>query len=261
MENKDVFQQIIRDYEAARPGYPDELFCDIIHFAGLYPQAKILEIGAGPGQATESFVKRGFDITALEISEKQVSFLREKFAGYSNFRAVLTTFEDFACEDNSFDLIFSATAFHWIPPEIGYPKAFRLLKNGGVIAVFWHLASIVEPKTDLQQQIRAVYRRYAPQLDDYLTEAEAETLHQRRLQEIQTGQLFQSPVAKIYHWDDGYPTERYLRLMNSYSDFHSISPDSRRAIMNDVAALIDQAAGVVRIPQEVRLYLAKKTPV
>ena len=258
MENKDVFQEIIRDYEAARPGYPDELFCDIINFTGLSPKAKLLEIGAGPGQATEYFVHRGFDITALEISEKQVSFLQEKYAGYSNFRAICSTFEDVACEDNSFDLIYSATAFHWIPPEIGYPKAYRLLHRGGVIAVFWHLASIVEPKTELQRQIRAVYHAHAPQLDDYLTDAEAETLHQRRLAEIQTGQLFQSPVAKLYHWDDAYPAERYLRLMNSYSDFHSISPDTRHAIMNEVAALIDQAGGVVRIPQEVRLYLAKQ---
>ena len=258
MENKDVFQEIIRDYEAARPGYPDELFCDIINFAGLSPQAKLLEIGAGPGQATESFVQRGFDTTALEISEKQVSFLREKFAGYRKFRAVCSTFEDFSCSDGSFDLVFSATAFHWIPPEIGYPKAYRLLNRGGVIAVFWHLASIVEPKTELQQQIRAVYQAHAPQLDDYLTDTEAEALHQRRQQEIQTGQLFQSPVAKRYQWDDVYPTERYLRLMNSYSDFHSISPASRRAIMNEVAAIIDQAGGVVRIPQEVRLYLSKR---
>jgi hypothetical protein len=197
----------------------------------------------------------------MEISEKQVAFLREKFADCGNFRAICFKFEAFECDEGSFDLIFSATAFHWIKPEIGYPKAFHLLKEHGVITVFWHLASIVEPKTALQQEIRAVYREHAPQLDDYLTEQQAEELHQQRLTEIQTDQLFQSPVAKVYRWNDEYSTERYLRLMNSYSDFHSIAVDTRTAILAEVSALIEQAGGRIIIPQEVRLYLARKSMV
>ena len=259
MENKQVFQDIIRDYEAARPGYPDELFCDIIAYAGLPASAHLLEVGAGPGQATEYFVRNNYDTTALEISEKQVSFLNEKFANQNNFRSVCATFEEFPDEDASYDLIFSATAFHWIAPEVGYPKAFRLLNENGVIAVFWHLASIVEPKTELLQGIRAVYRKYAPQLDDYLTDVETEALHQRRLSEMQTQGLFRSPVAKVYRWDDSYSTQRYQRLMNSYSDFHSINASARNAIMRDVSALIDQAGGSIVIPQEVRLYMARKS--
>lgn len=258
MESKEVFQNIIRDYEAARPGYPDELFCDIVNFAGLTPNANILEVGAGPGQATGYFVRNGYHVTALEISGKQVSFLNEKFAHQGHFFGICSTFEEYPDDEEYFDLIFSATAFHWIKPEIGYPKAFRLLKGNGAIAVFWHLASIVEPKTEIQQQIRAVFRKYAPQLDDYLTMKEAEELHLRRIAEVQTGNLFQFPVANIYRWDDAYTTQRYLRLMNSYSDFHSIASDQREAIMTETAALIEQAGGTILIPQEVRLYMARK---
>lgn len=258
MENKAVFQDIIRDYEAARPGYPDELFRDIISFAGLKPDAAILEIGAGPGQATEYFVQSSYAVTALEISERQVAFLNEKFANQGHFRSLCSTFEEYPCEDATYDLIVSATAFHWIDPEIGYPKAFRLLKENGAIAVFWHLASIVEPKTELQQEIRSIYRRHAPQLDDYLTDAAAESLHQRRISEIQTKGFFHAPVTKVYHWDDAYSTARYLRLMNSYSDFHSIDSSARNAIMRDVSARIDQAGGTIVIPQKVQLYLARR---
>jgi len=259
MENKEIFQSIIRDYEAARPGYPDTLFRDIAEFARLESSARILEIGAGPGQATEYFVQGDYDITALEISEKQVSFLNEKFARNAHFSCVCATFEDYLCANNSFDLIFSATAFHWINPEVGYPKAHRLLKKNGVVAVFWHLASIVEPKTELQQQIRAIYRMHAPQLDDYLNDAEAEELHQLRISQIQTQSLFRSPVSSVYRWQDAYSTQRYLQLMNSYSDFHSIDPSKRKAILDGVAALIDGAGGTILIPQEVRLYMARKT--
>lgn len=258
MENKDVFQDIIADYAAARPGYPDELFRDIVAFSGLTPQADVLEIGAGPGQASEFFADRDYAITALEISDRQVAYLKNKFSRAKSFRCVCAPFEEYVCEDASFDLIFSATAFHWIQPEVGYPKAFRLLKENGVVAVFWHMASIVEPKSELQRQIRAVYRRHAPQLDDYLTETEAEELHQRRFAEIRTRDIFHPPVSKVYRWQDEYTAERCLQLMNSYSDFHSIDHAKRAVILKETAALIELAGGVIQIPQEVRLYMAKK---
>ena len=38
--------------------------------------------------------------------------------------------------DNTFDLVFSASAFHWVPEKIGYEKVFSMLKNGGVFARF-----------------------------------------------------------------------------------------------------------------------------
>lgn len=258
MENKDVFQDIIRDYEAARPGYPSELYCDIVVFSELGKGAKVLEIGSGPGQATEVFVRSGYDVTALEISEKQVAFLREKFAGQGNLRCVCSTFEAFESPDHSFDLILSATAFHWIKAEVGYPKAHRLLQPNGVMAVFWHLASIIEPETEMLRKIRGIYRTHAPELDDYITREEGEAMHKSRISEMQTGGLFQNPVTRTYRWDDVYETERYLKLMNSYSDFHAISKDAREAILNEVAAYIERNGGWITIPQEVRLYMARK---
>ncbi|MEH7332276.1 hypothetical protein V7161_06535 [Neobacillus drentensis] len=65
MENKKVFNDIISDYAIARPGYPIELFRDIIDYSKIKNEAKILEIGSGPGQATEYFVKNRYSITGL----------------------------------------------------------------------------------------------------------------------------------------------------------------------------------------------------
>lgn len=258
MENSGVFKSIIADYEAARPGYPDTLFRDILAYSDRTERKDILEIGAGPGQASDYFIREGFQLTALEISQEQVEYLINKYADHPNFRAVCSRFEEFTADDETFDLIFSATAFHWIAPEVGYAKAHRLLRHGGVHAVFWHLASIIEPQTEMLQQIRAIYRAVAPELDDYLDRNAAEELHQLRLKQIQTGAFFHHPVSRFYRWDDVYTTQRYLQLMNSYSDFHSISPEKREAIQSRVADYIESKGGFIVIPQEVRLYLAKK---
>lgn len=190
-------------------------------------------------------MRNGFRLTALEISQPQVDYLESKYFEYPNFRAVCSRFEDFSADEASFDIIFSATAFHWIAPEVGYPEAYRLLRRGGVLAVFWHLASILEPPTEMLQQIRAIYREIAPELDDYLNIDAAEELHQLRLKQIQTGALFHQPVSRVYRWEDIYTTQRYLKLMNSYSDFHSISSEKREEIQSQVAAYIKSKGGSI----------------
>lgn len=126
------------------------------------------------------------------------------------------------------------------------------------MAVFWHLASIIEPKDEMPNQIRNIYQKYAPELDDYINLDEAEDMHTLRISQIQINNLFSNPVSKIYRWDDEYTTDRYLKLMNSYSDFHDIGSDKQKAILYSVADYIDSKGGKIVVPQEVRLYMAKK---
>jgi hypothetical protein len=46
-----VFDEVPDLYDRARPGYPTELFTDLITIAGLADDASIIEVGCGTGQA------------------------------------------------------------------------------------------------------------------------------------------------------------------------------------------------------------------
>ena len=203
-------------------------------------------------------LKNPYSITGLEIEEKQVQYLLKKYSEYHNFNSICSSFEEFNGLNETYDLIFSATAFHWIKPEVGYPKAYKLLKKDGVMAVFWHMSSIIEPKTEMLNEIRNIYRKLAPEFDDYLSLEEAEDLHNRRISEIQTNNLFNKPGSNVYRWEDEYTTERYLKLINSISDFHDLDNDKKKAILDTVGNYIDSKKGKIVVPQEVRLYMAKK---
>jgi cyclopropane fatty-acyl-phospholipid synthase-like methyltransferase len=229
-----------------------------VDFSVLKNDANILEIGSGPGQATDFFVKNKYSITGLEIEEKQVKYLLKKYSEYNNFNSICSSFEEYDCLNETYDLIFSATAFHWIKPEVGYPKAYKLLKRNGVMAVFWHMSSIIEPQTEMLIEIKNIYRKLAPEFYDYLSLEEAEDLHNHRFSEIQTNNLFDMPVSRIYRWNDEYTTERYLKLINSFSDFHDLDNDKQKAILETVADYINSKNGKIVVPQEVRLYMAKK---
>ena len=45
-------------------------------------------------------------------------------------------FENWVTEENAFDLVISATAFHWLNPSIAYKKTALALTSEGAIALF-----------------------------------------------------------------------------------------------------------------------------
>ena len=133
MVNSGYFMNVIDEYVDGRPSYSDELISYIKKYANLNKQSKILEIGAGPGTATDSFLDYNVDV--LEISDKQVGYLKRKYEGCSNISVYKSRFEDFETDEN-YDLIFSAQAWHWVDQRIGFAKAANLLKEGGALRFF-----------------------------------------------------------------------------------------------------------------------------
>ena len=51
---------------------------------------------------------------------------------------ILGDFMELELAENSWDGIYSATAFHWLPPEAALEKVLRLLKRQGCLALFWN---------------------------------------------------------------------------------------------------------------------------
>jgi ubiquinone/menaquinone biosynthesis C-methylase UbiE len=122
-------------YDALRPGYQDELFSHLVEVTGLPENASVLEIGVGTGQATMPMAQRGYSLTGIELSDELAQLARQKLDDFPSATVVTGTFEDAVIPDESFDLVYSATAFHWIQPEVKFAKPHRILKPGGFLAI------------------------------------------------------------------------------------------------------------------------------
>jgi SAM-dependent methyltransferase len=129
-----LFDGVADLYAATRSGYPPEIVDFAIRTAGLVPGSTVLEVACGTGQLTASLARRGFDLTALDIGPSMVA-AAQRALGASAAAFVISSFEDFAGPDDSFDLIVCATAFHWIDPDVRFSKAARLLRPGGWLAL------------------------------------------------------------------------------------------------------------------------------
>ena len=134
---RESFNAIAEDYDAARPGYPDALVDDVVALSNLPDDGFILEVGCGTAQATLPFAQRGSRVTALDLGARMVALAREKLEPFPKVSVQQSSFEEFDAEAGSFDLVMAATAWHWVRPEVGYAKAARLLKPSGNLAILW----------------------------------------------------------------------------------------------------------------------------
>ncbi len=101
MEQRFVFDEAATGYHKARPGYPDALVDDVLFYADLKPNDRILEIGCGTGQATKSFAERGFPILAMDPGSEMLRVARESLVDFSNVEFLETTFEAWPVEPSS----------------------------------------------------------------------------------------------------------------------------------------------------------------
>ena len=104
----------------------------------------LLEIGPGPGAATEWLRHRVKRLTVLEIDEGAAAKLAERYAG-SNVEVVIGDATKLSYPDGSFDSVASFTMLHHVPTMALQNKilaeALRVLRPGGVLIASDSLAS------------------------------------------------------------------------------------------------------------------------
>jgi len=120
----------------------DEILPSLVQHADLGDD--LLEIGPGPGAATEWLRHRVKRLTALEIEEAAAAKLAERYAG-SNVEVVVGDATKLSYPDGSFDSVGSFTMLHHVPTRQLQNKilaeALRVLRPGGVLIASDSLAS------------------------------------------------------------------------------------------------------------------------
>jgi SAM-dependent methyltransferase len=133
-----VFDTVAADYDRHRPTYPDALIDRACEMAGLAAGDRVLEIGCGTGQLTRSLVARGLHVTAVEPGANLAALAARASEGPGEVEVVNRRFED-ARLDAQFPAAFSASAFHWIDPDVSWRKAARSLTPGGVLVLIQYI--------------------------------------------------------------------------------------------------------------------------
>ena len=248
------FDSDAANYDAIRPRYCPALFNVVVETADLNNDKCCLEIGPGTGQATQPILETGCAVTAVELGKHLADYLSQKYAHNPNLTVWQGDFLDFP-EDKQFDLIYSATAFHWIPREEGLAKVMRVLKPGGILALFWnHPLPGGGVGTPGDEALQAVYKMYGKgrrdtPFDGSTCPAYCDTLREAGFVDV---------GFEIFENWRYFNAEQYIRLLRSYSDHAKMSGDERNAFEQDVKEAIQCIGGTLSIYDLMDLYIARK---
>ena len=120
-------------------------------------------MGCGTGKLTELLVERGLRVEAVDPGSNMIAVARRRLAGNDAVDFHLGRFEDVDLPGKAFDAVFSATAFHWVEPAVGWAKAAAHLKLGGLLALLSHLTVRDEQSRAGQDEFVALLRKHEPE--------------------------------------------------------------------------------------------------
>ena len=159
-----VFDEVATEYDRRRPAYPDELVDRACRVAGIGTGDHVLEVGCGSGQLTRGLAARGLHVTALEPGKSLMALARQNLEGAGRVEFLNAQFEDAWLPRQQFQAVFSASAFHWVDPEVSWRKAADVLVPGGTLALMQYFG-LEEPRSRRDQEAAlAVLRKVAPDI-------------------------------------------------------------------------------------------------
>ncbi|HWE69461.1 MAG TPA: class I SAM-dependent methyltransferase [Acidimicrobiales bacterium] len=203
-------------YQQARPEYPESLFDALVDTTGIKTGDRLLEVGCATGKATIPLARRGFRVTCIEIGPELAAAARRNLADIPQTTVVDAAFETWRPPAGErFDLVFAATAWHWIDPEVGYRRAWELLRPGGHLA-FWSATHLIPEGGDpFFAEIQAVYDQIGEGVPEWVPIRPGQLPDSRG--EIEASGLFDVVAVRHFDWEISYNAEEYLRLLDTFS--------------------------------------------
>lgn len=260
-----VFDHVAEEYDRHRPTYPDSLLDHACEFAALDAGDRVLEIGCGTGQMTRALVARGLRVTAIEPGDRLIELARRNLGDSGDVEFVNARLEDTPLPSERFQAVFSASAMHWIDPDLGWRKAAETLAPDGTLALVQDFGCNEPRSADDQQALLSAIAKIAPEFaaswPSYRDlEAVLAGVHGRR-----------GNVSDVWAWLGGYEVARdyaaglfddaqiaavprliehtadeLAALLGTMSFWSRLSPEQREAVEHENRTLYERLGRPIR---------------
>ena len=218
-------------YDKVRPGYQNEIYETISNYGEFTKISNILEIGTGNGIASQEIYKKWSPkLTLIEPGKNLYDLLKSKFGNIKDIKIHNTTFENYQSEI-LYDAIFSATAFHWVDLSVKYKKSYEMLKNNGLLILYWNNYGIENVR--VAEEIQKIYVKYGHGTNDSKSvyKLQLEKIEERK-NEIQKSGYFEILEHKIVKYVKEYESNDYIHLLKTFSDHEKMEERFFEEIMS-----------------------------
>ncbi len=273
-----VFNEVAVEYDRNRPAYPDALVDQACEVAGIGEGDRVLEIGCGTGQLTRSLLARGLSVTALEPGDQLIRVAEGNLEDMGDVEFVHARLEDLRLARESYKAAFSASAIHWVDPDLGWLKIADALAPNGTLALIQYVGLQEQRSVDDQRALLSALRRHAPEIaatwPTYrdLDCTIAGVRERRRNVADAWGWLGSCDVGRDYAADlfedlqlatvpilVEHTASELNALLGTMSFWAQLSPDQREALMNENQALHERLGRPIRASTVAVLVTARRS--
>jgi SAM-dependent methyltransferase len=272
-----VFNEVAVEYDRNRPAYPDALIDLACEVAGIGGGDRVLEVGCGTGQLTRSLLARGLRVTALEPGDQLILLAEENLNDAGDVEFIHARFEDMQLPRESYEAVFSASAIHWVDPDLGWRKIADALAPGGTLALIQYFGLAEQRSADDQEALLSALRRHASEVAaTWPTYRDLDCMiagvqERRRNVAHAWGWLGSCDIGRDYAADlfedlqlATVPTliehtaGELGALLGTMSFWARLSPDQRDALVNETQALHERLGRPIRASTVAALVTARR---
>lgn len=133
--NVDRFLGFANVYDSARPKCPEKVKEIILKYLGGNPLV-VVDLGCGTGLSTRIWSDVSKKVIGIEPSPDMIVMAREKSVALKNVTFISAFSDDTGLEDDYADIITCSQSFHWMDPKNTLSEVDRVLRKGGIFAVY-----------------------------------------------------------------------------------------------------------------------------
>jgi SAM-dependent methyltransferase len=258
-EGRRLFGSDTEAYDRARPGHADGVYEILEDVCGLGTGTKVLEVGAGTGQATARLLELGaHPLVCIEPDPAMAAFLGKRFADRVELRE--HTLEDAKLETD-FDLAVAASSFHWVEEDDGLARLRGALRPGGFVALWWTVFGDRARDDPFRDAVDSLLR----DLPRSPSQADSGRPSWALDGEARTGALERSGFDEIgthgFPWATTWDVEGIRGLYGTFSPILSLEPQAREELLDAIARIAARDfGGLVEKPLQTVLYVARRPP-
>jgi ubiquinone/menaquinone biosynthesis C-methylase UbiE len=255
---KTTFNDQAELYNEVRPRYPKELFDTLEKVSQLSKDAHLLEIAPGTGQATKPLAEKGYSIVAVEIGDELANVARRELREFEKVQIITSSFEDVELPLKSFDLVYCATAFHWIKPEVKFAKPYALLKERGYIAIIYTHYISDKSHDAFFKAAHAIFKKY--DTCNATAKGKSPVLPTDEVKEVGLDtDLFKPILFKTFPEILYYSIDDYIKLISTFSFIIAMEKNNKESFLKELRDLGDsEYNGMVTINLSMSLTVGKK---
>jgi SAM-dependent methyltransferase len=236
-----VFNEVPELYDRVRPGYPDELFTDLVTITGMTERSSVLEVGCGTGQATLSLAALGYSVTAIEPGAGMAALARQRLAAFGDVDVETSTFEQWDDRGRRFDVLVAASSWHWVDPSIGWRRAHDVLRPGGWMALLGHVVVRRPGEPEVYAETADLHERFSPGNPDWghpPLEADVRGTDEGWGLVDDPGDLFGPTIVRWYPTVQWFTGDGFADLLRTLSICRGLDRDVREPLLDAIAERI-----------------------